>query len=88
MATTIMLNGQEIETREVWVCACSGGCGGKFQPRCAIKGGHDETHAYNRDGDLVAMLVEDDEDRNYLIREWAWEDMGGGWIFHPTNNAL
>jgi len=80
----ILLNGREFEAREVWACACSGGCGGEFSPRCAVKGGEYQTVLVDSTtGDEIAHEFDSGEVER-LVRDWGWQDMGEGFLARPA----
>lgn len=79
----ITLNGREVEAREVWVCACSGFCGGEFHPRCAGKGGEYATVLVDATTGAEVAQEFDAWERPGLVREWGWRDLGGGFLARP-----
>lgn len=79
----VTLNGREVVAREVWRCACSGGCGGEFSPRCAGKGGKHRTVLVDRlTGEEVAYEF-DSWEADRLVRDWGWRDLGEGFLARP-----
>jgi hypothetical protein len=49
----ILIDGEPVTASERWACACSGGCGGEFSPRCARKGGFHYTEFRTASGRIV-----------------------------------
>lgn len=79
---SVMLNGREIATREQWLCACSGACGGAWSVRCAVKGGEYATVVVDA---VTGVEVAEEVGREVarLVADWGWTDLGDGFARRP-----
>jgi hypothetical protein len=81
--SNVTLNDQEFKVREVWACACSGACGGEWDPRCERKGGEYVTELSVGGVPVGCHLAPWDPEADRLVSEHGWRDLGDGLLLRP-----